>query len=372
MARPATERDFFQLVPRRSVATFFVAVFFTFAPIGILMSSALEPARPAGEFALAWVLSGLVAVSWALTFTYSPWFAAAIVAASLAQMAAFGVFTSGPAAIRSTRPSLGALSTVAAIALGYTLFVVFITRQGRTALRLQTEMDLARQIHETLVPPLDLRRDRFEILGTSRASSEMGGDLIDVVERPAYTDAVLADVSGHGVRAGVVMAMLKAALRVGLEGTEEATATLARLNDVLDRTTSSEMYATLALMRLHHEGPSLEYVSAGHHPVLLRRAADGSLERLAERHLPIGLFPGQRYETRRVPLAPGDLLAVYTDGLNEVENAAGEDLGHEALERAIASRAAEPLASIRDAVFDLAAAHGTQGDDQTVLLLRVR
>jgi sigma-B regulation protein RsbU (phosphoserine phosphatase) len=362
-------QDFFRLLPRRSFAVFLFAVFFTFAPLGLLMTSAFSPPRPLAEVALSWVLSGLVAVSWALTFTLSRWFAFAIAATSLAQMTAFGTFSEGPAPITPGQPALATLATALAIALGYVLFIVFISRQGQATLRLHTEMVLARQIHETLVPPIQVRRDRLEIVGASRASSEMGGDLIDVVERPASTDVVLADVSGHGVRAGVVMAMMKSALRLGLRGPEEAPVTLARLNDVLDQTTSPEMYATVALMRFHHDASELEYVSAGHHPMLLLRGR--SLERLSTAHRPVGLFSGQRYESRRLRLAPGDLLAVYTDGLNEVEDPAGAALGHAAVERAIASRAGEALASIRDAVFDAARMHGAQTDDQTVLLVRV-
>ncbi len=77
-------------------------------------------------------------------------------------------------------------------------------------------MRLARQIHETLVPPIDYEDERIEVFGLSRASAAMGGDLVDLVHRDGSLDVYLADVSGHGVRAGVVMGMLKAAIRMRL------------------------------------------------------------------------------------------------------------------------------------------------------------
>ena len=113
-----------------------------------------------------------------------------------------------------TLPSLAGLAVIAAIAFGYVLFVVFISRRGREAVRLMTEVALAQEIHASLVPALQHADDRLQVDASSTASGEMGGDLVDMVERGATTDLVLADVSGHGVKAGVVMGMVKAALRM--------------------------------------------------------------------------------------------------------------------------------------------------------------
>ena len=201
MPRSRTGRNarFFELIPGRATLVFFAAVFFVFAPVNLLLTAAIKPAGPLGTSLLLAFLSGASAVCWAATFTVSRRFAAGIVLTMGAV-----IFLSGPLAgpllgLRPTPPSLAGLAVIAAIALGYVLFVVFISRRGREAVRLMTEIALAHEIHAALVPALERADDRIEVDASSTASSEMGGDLVDMVERGATSDLVLADVSGHGV-----------------------------------------------------------------------------------------------------------------------------------------------------------------------------
>ncbi len=368
----AASSPFLALVPRRSAIIFFAAVFFIFSPVGVLLGSSLVERRPLPTLLLAGLLSGCIAVSWAATFTLSRRWIVGIVLFTAAQMAFFGPLGGTAFGIREASFSLEGVSIVAVIVLGYTLFVIFISGQGRTTLRLQTEMALAREIHATLAPPLELSRERFEVLGLSRASSEMGGDLVDAVDHAETTDLVLADVSGHGVKAGVVMGMLKSAIRTVLLRPAPLAELLTALNDVLERTTAPEMYATLAVVRIGAGGERAEYALAGHHPILHHRAGAREVVRLAQRQLPLGLMPCRTFDTGSVALAPGDLLALYTDGLAETENAAGEALGHEPVERLLVERAGAPLPEIQRELFELAGRHGERVDDQTILLLRVR
>jgi serine phosphatase RsbU (regulator of sigma subunit) len=273
--------------------------------------------------------------------------------------------------MQAAPPSLAGIAVVGAIVAGYVLFVVFISGQGRTTLRLMTEMALAQRIHASLVPALEQKDARLEVDGFSSASTEMGGDLVDRVDHGATTDLVLADVSGHGVKAGVVMGMLKSAIRMGLRE-ERSLELLARdVNEVLEGSTSAEMYATLALLRIHHTERRLECLLAGHSQVLHLRPGDDTPRRIGERGFPVGLLGGRDYASVSVPIAPGDLLAVWTDGLDETVNVADQELGREAIERAIVERAERPLAEIRSAVFELARAHGPQRDDRSLLLLRI-
>jgi serine phosphatase RsbU (regulator of sigma subunit) len=105
--------------------------------------------------------------------------------------------------------------------------------------------------------------------------------------------------------------------------------------------------------------------------VLHYRPGSGGVQQLGERGFAIGLIAGCEYASVSAALEPGDLLAVWTDGLDETENAAGQELGRESIERAIVERAERPLAEIRQAVFDLVRAHGPQRDDRSLLLVRV-
>lgn len=358
------------MIPRRSVVVYFAAVFLIFAPVNLLMSLSFVGERPVAAVLFSSLLSGGVAVSWAGTFTLSRWFIAGIVVFTAAMVAFDGPLSGTALGLRTTGGSWEGLASVAQLALGYTLFVVFLAGQGRQTLRLQTEMNLARQIHETLVPEVALSAPGLEALGVSTPSSEMGGDLIDTVPHADATDFYLADVSGHGVRAGVVMGMVKSAVRTRLLASGGLAEIMADLDRVLGELTAPEMFVTFACLRFGRG--RLEYALAGHHPVIHVRAADGSAVELDNLHLPFGIGSGDIYMIQSVPVSPGDLLVAYTDGLVECADARGRALGREALRAIARARAREPLAVVRDAIFAAASAHGAQQDDQTLLLVRVR
>jgi len=94
--------------------------------------------------------------------------------------------------------------------------------------------------------------------------------------------------------------------------------------------------------------------------------------RVQYRNFPVGMLADQTFATGTIATGPGDLLGVYTDGLNETANASDEELGHDAIEQAIVERAGCSLAEIRKAVFELVDAHGPQEDDRTFLLVRMK
>ena len=122
------------------------------------------------------------------------------------------------AAALEARLRINVLGVSFCIAAGYTLFVMFFTREGSRYYALHTELSLARAIHRELVPPISRQIGDYEFRGVSIPSGEVGGDLVDVVdhdEGAAWT-AYVTDVSGHGVPSGVLMGMIKSAMRMAL------------------------------------------------------------------------------------------------------------------------------------------------------------
>jgi stage II sporulation SpoE-like protein len=370
--RASRSTHFFELVPPRAALVFFAAIFFVFAPVNFLLTSSFEGSWPLGPSLVLALLSGASAVCWAATFTVSRRFAFGIVPFMLGVMLLSGPLALPVLGVRPLPPSAVGFAVVGSIVLGYVLFIVFINGQGRTTLRLLTEMALAQRIHASLVPALLRSDERLEVDGASFASTEMGGDLVDMVDHGSTTDLVLADVSGHGVKAGVVMGMVKSAIRMGLREDRDLPHLARDLNDVLDQTTSPEMYATLVLLRIDHDERRLECLLAGHSQVLHHRRGENAASRVGEGGFPVGLLGESTYSSVSLGLAPGDLIATWTDGLDETVNGADQELGREAIESAIVARAERPLAEIRSAVFDLARAHGPQRDDRSLLLVRVR
>jgi len=253
---------------------------------------------------------------------------------------------------------------------GYRLLLDFIRTEGVATVRMQTELALAHGIQATLVPTLSLQVNHFEVYGKSIPSTEMGGDLIDVVERDETLLAYVADISGHGLAAGQLMGMLKTAIRVSLQFRQEPVAVLESADRVLPAVKEANMYATLAL--LYFDGSSeAEYSLAGHPPILHYRAPTGEIARLAMEQFPLGLIPGGRYTSQRVTYSPQDLFLMMTDGISEVPNASDEEFGLDRLELLLRNNAGRPLPQLWELIMGEVKRHGVQQDDQTLLLLRV-
>ena len=242
-------------------------------------------------------------------------------------------------------------------------------RLFREVSALQAEVSLARDIHSTLVPPVDCTVQHMELFGQSLPSSAMGGDLLDVVEADGRMGVFVADVSGHGVKAGVVMGMLKSAVHTQLLAPISMALLLSNLNRVLLKLEKLEMYATLACMRFT-DASTAEFSLAGHLPILHYRSQERVIHRLRNQHLPLGMFDDADYGSQTVKFDPGDIFVLFTDGFTEVENESGEEFGHRQIEELVTTSATGPLAELYRLITTAARQFGKQADDQTLLLVR--
>jgi sigma-B regulation protein RsbU (phosphoserine phosphatase) len=274
------------------------------------------------------------------------------------------------ASLRS-RLILDGLGVIVGIMASYSLFMAFIATEGIRQVRMRTELALAGEIHDTLVPPIALRTPAFEVWGRAVPASRVGGDLVDAVVVDGTLVAYVADVSGHGVPAGTLMAGLKTAARMRLRTPVSISQLLDDLNAVLLEIARPNMFATAACLRFA-TGGNLTYALAGHLPVLHFRAVTGTTLRLTNGQVALGILAGSTYSETVVSVQEGDTLAVVTDGLTEVEDRAGQELGLEGIEAVLRARGTEPLDRLLDAILAVAREHGPQLDDQTVLLVRIR
>src|SRR5215813_11570525 len=162
------------------------------------------------------------------------------------------------AQVASNAAGVDVIGCLFAILVGYVLFVRFVRKQGLRYFRVQTEIELAEQIHRSLVPAIARHTSQHEFYGVSAPSGEMGGDLVDVVQDSNKRIAYLADVSGHGVPSGVLMAMVKSAVRMRLGASCEPQVLLEDLNRVISDLMAAEMFVTVAFVSLeksndHHD-----------------------------------------------------------------------------------------------------------------------
>ena len=269
------------------------------------------------------------------------------------------------------RVAFDGIAILLCTAFGYRLLQSFLSQEGLASVRMQTELSLAHEIQATLVPTVSFQNSTFEIYGRSVPSTEMGGDLIDVIESDGSLLAYIADVSGHGLAAGQLMGMLKTAMRVSLQFQQHPVALLQSTDRVLPAVKEADMYATLAL--LYFDGPDQgEYALAGHPPILHYRDRSRDTVRLSMAQFPLGLIPGGCYASQRIAYSSGDLFLMLTDGISELPNDNDEEFGLVRLEKLLTEYAAQPLPQVWELIMEQVHQHGSQQDDQTLLLVRVR
>jgi serine phosphatase RsbU (regulator of sigma subunit) len=251
----------------------------------------------------------------------------------------------------------------------YVFFLVFIRTSARRAMIAQRELELAQGIQATLVPRISYRDERFEVCALTLPSEKVGGDVVDLVAHDGVLFCYVADVSGHGLQAGILMGMVKTAGRTLLLDGCGLTEMQTKMNRVLPMVKEQHMYMTFAGLRFP-PGDEVEYASAGHPPLLHWRAATKDITTLGAEQLPIGMFEGVEYETARVRYGKGDVFVITTDGVLEAENAAGEEFSIARLEEVMRQSEALKPQEMVEAVVSAVRSFGKQMDDQTILVLR--
>ncbi len=378
---PATHsrRDFFRSLSPRARLTLLAAIFLIFSGIVLLPSFAgLYPLKPWWVSLVMAVFGGCVAIGYAMSAMWSMRILFLVIPLSFLFPMGFFIWLFDASGLKVAKPvfqpAAGALVLTAMLLIifSYVLFVQFVQREAAQKIRLAAEMALAQRIHHALVPTLHKHTDRLEIYAVSAPSAEMGGDLVDILTHDAHTDCILADVSGHGVRAGVVMGMIKSSLRTRALAPAPLDELLSDLNRVLTDLTEPDVFATLAAVRFDHAQPSAaRYTLAGHLPILHYRAADNTLSELEADSLPIAIDADERFPLRTATCAQGDTLLLYTDGLTETMRPDGELFGAHRLRDSFLAHAAFPLPQLAASLLTAARSHAPQTDDQSLMLIRI-
>ncbi len=244
----------------------------------------------------------------------------------------------------------------------------------------ERELALARDVQQHLLPSRFPPLGRVEVEVLSQPSQQLGGDYYDVLpvdER--HHGFVIADVSGKGAPAALMMAACRASLRLCAPGELSPAAVLRRVNRALQPDMPPGMYITLFYGILNLDTLALRFCRAGHEPALLLREGRGAPVLLGDGGMALGMAPDELFEATldegRVVLAAGDLIALHTDGINEACNAGGEEFGRDRLADSLRRHQKEPLAEILRRVdrylrqfCTLAPRH----DDRALLLIRAR
>ena len=360
-------------MPWEARLQFLQAVFFTFAGVGFLLDLANpRPGRPAHIIFLV-VVGGIIGVAYGFCIMRLPRLLPVLVAGHVVLAFVLTPYLGSLAVdwnqVASNAAGVDVIGCLATILLGYAFFVRFVRKQGLRYFRMQTEIELAEQIHRNLVPPIAQDAAQHEFYGVSSPSGEMGGDLVDLVQDGSRCIGYLADVSGHGVPSGVLMAMVKSAVRMRLAASCEPQLLLEDLNRVISDLTAPEMFVTLALVWFGKPN-DLHFVTAGHLPILHFCSATGSVCELSTPNPPIGIFKDQQFATSQVEFSSGDIAVLLTDGLTEVANENQEEFGLERVKQQVTKHSGDSLKVLCETLLEEARKFGKQMDDVSVLLVR--
>jgi serine phosphatase RsbU (regulator of sigma subunit) len=260
--------------------------------------------------------------------------------------------------------------------------VTLIARQrDRLALEVRRQRDayehdliLASQVQMRVLPkPPTL--PGFELAAVMHPARLLGGDYYDFFKiSEDVVDVVIADVSGKGAAAALLMPSLALALRTRARELSGPAAIVKDLDEALKQITNSATFVTIFYARLHAANRTLEYASGGHNPPLLLRTRTGECLLLTEAGPIVGILPDAQFANTVVPLESGDLLTLFTDGVTEQEDEHREEFSMDRLRQVVlreqGESASTAVADIADAVSAYAGTR-EQADDLTVVVMKV-
>jgi phosphoserine phosphatase RsbU/P len=267
---------------------------------------------------------------------------------------------------------LAAVGSQAGVALENIRLAEKIAEQMEAERRTAREMEIAKEVQRRLLPQAPPPLLTLDCACKCVQARSVGGDYFDFLElRNRQTGFVVADVSGKGVHAALLVANLQAQLRSQSRlAPLDPVRLLQEVNQALWASTAPEHYVTLFFAIYDDVDRSLRYVNCGHNPPVLLRS-HGALERLPATATVVGLFERWESDVVRIHFAPGDVLAVFSDGITEASRE-NEEFGEDRLLGVLAAERHSPAAEIVRAVLKEVErfGEGAQSDDLTILVLR--
>ena len=250
---------------------------------------------------------------------------------------------------------------------------VKLTEQAIEDEKIKKEIALAAQIQKDFLPRENPCIENFNIAGMNIPCHQVGGDYYDFI---AIDDCrwgiVIADVSGKGMGASLLMASLRAALHAELNPRCRLEAMTSKMNDFVHRSTASNAFITFFFGDLNMKENTLSYVNAGHNPPLVLRK-NGEVNSLGTCGFCLGMFPGATYELGKMTLNPGDVAVLFTDGITEGRNKKNQEFGEERLITLLKKNAKQDASKIVEKINQEVSAFtsGTpQMDDMTLIVIK--
>jgi serine phosphatase RsbU (regulator of sigma subunit) len=250
-----------------------------------------------------------------------------------------------------------------------------VARKRESERRAAQELEIAKQVQARLFPQSSPRLSSLDYAGICLQAREVGGDYYDFLDLGQdRLGLVIGDISGKGIAAALLMANLQANLRsqcaIALDHPRRM---LRSVNRLFYENTSDNAYATLVFALYDETARRLRYANCGHHSALILRG-DGTLERLDSTCTVLGLFREWECSMEERELRPGDTFMLYTDGITESFNEAGEEFGEQRLADALRRHRELPPQALLAAIVEEVRQFSPheQHDDITLIVARCK
>ena len=239
--------------------------------------------------------------------------------------------------------------------------------------QMDREFALAQEIQQRLLPESPPDVAGYELYGSNVPSRQVSGDYFDFRPRPdGKIYSAIADVCGKGVGPALLMASLQASFHAWADELVPVPEMTGRLSEAISRRTGPDRFITFFLLLLDPASGEIEYTNAGHNQGLLVRK-NGDIEELPSHGLPLALFPGRPYGSSKIALAPDEIVCLYTDGITEACNPAGEEFGLDRLKAFLKTQIGRDPSDVDTGLARVQEEHSAgepYGDDRTILILR--
>ncbi len=212
-----------------------------------------------------------------------------------------------------------------------------ISNQLREGKRMMSELEIASQIQREILPAESPSVDGLTIVAKTRPAVELGGDNFDFIKHKENTYIYIGDVTGHGVPAALIMMMVNTLIHTLVNVYENAYDIVVNTNSQLKSRIKSTMFMTMLMLKWNSVTKKMTYVGAGHEHILIYRARTGECEARVSGGIALGMIPDNSKIVKEIelPLMKDDVIILYSDGVTEARNMAGEMFGLDRLKKAV-------------------------------------
>jgi serine phosphatase RsbU (regulator of sigma subunit) len=287
---------------------------------------------------------------------------------TLAGKPAGEIFTAGEAQLATT------IMTQVTVAIYNSRLV----KQLQSTERVQQQMEIASRIQQSLLPQYPPELPGIAVAGECLPTTKVGGDYYDyLVDREGQLNLLIADASGHSLGSALMITMTRSILRHELMRSRPLDRILFNINQVmLGDLVRAEMFISLFCARYNTATHQLTFVNAGHNPPLLQRAAKQNPEKLdGDTGVILGILETAIYKEHTILLNAGDILLLYTDGVTEARNPAGQQFGEKRLQELLKLHRFLPPHELQQHIYEAIRRHingAEQHDDITMLILKIQ